>query len=172
VSLCGGRRPSRIGRRDADDAKSLAIRADLSREQRLSQLRCKAHRPKAAILRSLSTRSARRGAAGSDPGLPSSGAGENRQHARRQATIRPATPEAQRRRAATASQQRKAAVAWRDDVSLEGVDLQRDILPGLQSVPVSAIAEAMGACISHGPKVRCGHTVLHKRHWSALQKLT
>ena len=81
------------------------------------------------------------------------------------------TPEAQRRRASTASKQRKAVVAWRDDGSLEGVDFRRDILPKLQGVPVRVIAEAMGATISHGSKVRCGHTVPHKRHWQALGRL-
>ena len=78
------------------------------------------------------------------------------------------TPEAQRRRAATASQQRKAVVAWRDDGSLDGVDFRRDILPKLQSLPVRVIAEAMGASISHGSKVRSGRLVPHKRHWKSL----
>lgn len=78
------------------------------------------------------------------------------------------TPEAQRRRAATASQQRKAAMAWHDDGSLDGVDFQRDILPKLQDVPVRAIAEAMGATISHASKMRCGRTAPHKRHWRTL----
>jgi hypothetical protein len=81
------------------------------------------------------------------------------------------TPVAQRRRAVTASQQRKAVVAWRDDGTLDCVDFQRDILPNLQHVPVRVIAEAMGATISHGSKVRCGRTVPHKRHWKALRAL-
>ena len=80
-----------------------------------------------------------------------------------------ATPEAQRRRAASASQQRKAVVAWRDDGSLDGVDFRRDVLPKLQNMPVRAIAEAMGASISHASKVRSGLLVPHKRHWSALR---
>ena len=67
-----------------------------------------------------------------------------------------ATPEARRRRSATASQQRKAVAAWRDDGSLDGVDFRRDILPKLQRLPVRVIAEAMGASISHGSKVRSG----------------
>jgi CRISPR-associated endonuclease Cas1 len=83
-----------------------------------------------------------------------------------------ATAEAQRRRAATASQQRKAVVAWRDDGSLDGVDFRRDILPRLQSVPVRTIAAAMCATISHGSKVRCGHVLPHKRHWRRLIELT
>jgi hypothetical protein len=82
-----------------------------------------------------------------------------------------ATPDARRRRAASASQQRKAGVAWRDDGSLDGVDFRRDILPKLQGVPVRAIAEAMNATISHGSKVRCGHTVPHKRHWVKLSAI-
>lgn len=81
------------------------------------------------------------------------------------------TPEAQRRRAASASQQRKAGVAWRDDGSLNGVDFGRDILPKLERLPVRAIAEAMGASLSHGSKVRGGKLVPHKRHWNALAKL-
>lgn len=36
------------------------------------------------------------------------------------------TPEAERRRAARASQERKALAAWRDDGSLDGVDFRRD----------------------------------------------
>lgn len=82
-----------------------------------------------------------------------------------------ATPEAQRRRAATASQQRKAAVAWRDDGPLDRVDFRRDLLPKLQSLPVRAIAEAMGTSISHGSKVRSGRLVPHRRHWKALLRL-
>jgi ribosomal protein S14 len=78
------------------------------------------------------------------------------------------TREAQRRRAATASKQRKAVAAWRDDGSLDRVDFRRDILPKLQSLPVRVIAEAMGSSISHGSKVRCGRIVPHKRHWKAL----
>jgi hypothetical protein len=78
------------------------------------------------------------------------------------------TPEAQRRRAATASLQRKAAVAWRDDGSLDGLDFQRDILPKLQRLPVRVVAEVMGASISHGSKVRGGKLAPHKRHWKAL----
>jgi hypothetical protein len=79
-----------------------------------------------------------------------------------------ATPEARRRKAATASRQRKAIAAWRDDGSLDGVDFRRDILPRLQGLPVRVIAETMGATISHGSKVRGGKLVPHRRHWKAL----
>jgi hypothetical protein len=82
------------------------------------------------------------------------------------------TPAAQGRRAATASQQRKAGVTWRDDGSLDGLDFTRDILPKLQGLSVRVIAEAMGSSISHGSKVRGGKLVPHKRHWKALARLT
>ncbi|MGB8907309.1 MAG: hypothetical protein WCC84_01035 [Candidatus Cybelea sp.] len=36
----------------------------------------------------------------------------------------------------------------------KGVDFRRDILPKLQQLPVSMIAEVMGASLSHGSKVR------------------
>jgi len=47
------------------------------------------------------------------------------------------TPEAQRRRASTASKQRKAVAAWRDDGSLDRIDFRRDILPKLQGLAVA-----------------------------------
>jgi len=81
------------------------------------------------------------------------------------------THEAQRRRAATASKQRKAVAAWRDDGSLERVDFRRGILPKLQGVPVRVIAEAMGCSGSHGSKVRCGRLIPHRRHWRRLADL-
>jgi hypothetical protein len=81
------------------------------------------------------------------------------------------TREAQRRRAATASKQRNAVTAWRDDGSLDRVDFRRDILPKLQSLPVRVIAEAMGCSGSHGSKVRSGLLVPHKRHWDGLLAL-
>jgi hypothetical protein len=81
------------------------------------------------------------------------------------------TPEVRGRRRATVSKQRKPIAAWRDDQSLEGVDFRRDILPTLQGLPVRVIAAAMGASISHGPKVRSGLIVPHRRHWKALLAL-
>jgi len=76
--------------------------------------------------------------------------------------------EARLRRSSTAMKQRKAGVAWRDDGSLEEVDFVRDILPGLQRLPVKALAETMGCSISHGSKVRNGHLIPHRRHWKRL----
>jgi hypothetical protein len=70
--------------------------------------------------------------------------------------------------APSASQQRKAIAALRDDGSLDGVDFRRDILPTLQRLPVRVIVEAMGASISHGSKVRGGTLVPHRRHWKPL----
>ena len=45
----------------------------------------------------------------------------------------------------------------------DGVDFRRDILPKLQRLPVRVIAEAMGASLSHGSRVRAGKVVPHKR---------
>jgi hypothetical protein len=58
------------------------------------------------------------------------------------------TNEVAQRRSQTATKQRRAAAAWRDDGSLNGIDFNRDILPDLQSQPVKVIAAAMGATIS------------------------
>ncbi len=69
------------------------------------------------------------------------------------------------------SQQRKAAIAWRDDGSLDGVDFRRDILPKLQSLPVRMIAEAMGAASRTVRRFRGGKLVPHKRHWLTLRRL-
>jgi hypothetical protein len=41
----------------------------------------------------------------------------------------------------------------------------------LQRLPARVIAEAMGASVSHGSKVRSGRLVPHKRHWKALFKV-
>jgi class 3 adenylate cyclase len=81
------------------------------------------------------------------------------------------TPEAQRRRVATARAQRKAIASWRDDGSLDGVNFRRDILPKLQRLPVRVIAEAMGTTISHASKERNGHLIPHRRHWITLKRL-
>jgi hypothetical protein len=48
--------------------------------------------------------------------------------------------------------QRRAGVAWKDDGSSEGIDFKQDILPGLQTVLVRIIAEAMGSSLFHGSK--------------------
>jgi hypothetical protein len=99
-------------------------------------------------------------------------AGQERLKAMRAAGFDPGNdPEAQRRRAAAASKQRQAGATWRDDGSLDGVDFRRDILPRLQSLPVRAIAQAMGCSGSHGSKVRLGKLMPHKRHWRALMQL-
>ena len=127
--------------------------------------------PKARHLRSLPSRSnSKRLPAAAIPGFKA--AGPAKIAAMRAAGHDPTTTlEAERRRANTASQQRRAIAAWRDDGALDGMDFRRDILPRLQSLPVRAIAEAMGASLSHGSKVRGGKLVPHKRHWPALRDL-
>jgi len=48
----------------------------------------------------------------------------------------------------------------------------RDILPGLQSVPVRKMAEATGLTRAYWGMVRRGLYVPHPRHWGALRRLT
>ena len=99
-------------------------------------------------------------------------AGQAKIKAMRAAGHDPTTdPDAQRRRAISASKQRRAVTAWRDDGSLDGVDFRRDILPKIQGFPVRVIAEATGCSISHASKVRGGGIVPHKRHWIALARI-
>ena len=76
--------------------------------------------------------------------------------------------EANLRRSATASKQRRAAATWIDDGSFETVDFARDIAPKLAKLPVKTIAEAMESSISHGSKVRGGLLIPHRRHWRSL----
>ena len=87
------------------------------------------------------------------------------------ATIQRLPPRPCACRAASASKQCKALAAWHDDGSLDSVDFRRDVLPKLQALPVRVIAEAMGASISHGSKVRGGLVAPHKRHWKVLAQL-
>jgi CRISPR-associated endonuclease Cas1 len=81
------------------------------------------------------------------------------------------TGEARQRKIASSTAARRAVVAWKDDGSLRDVDFKQDILPGLQSVLVRVIAEAMSSSLSHGSKVRGGRLVPHRRHWPRLLEL-
>ena len=54
----------------------------------------------------------------------------------------------------------------------DSVDFRRDIPSKLQGLPVRVIAEAMGASISHGSKVRAGHLIPHRRHWKKLADIS
>jgi CRISPR-associated endonuclease Cas1 len=82
------------------------------------------------------------------------------------------TDEARRRRVQSSTAARRAVVAWKDDGSLAEVDFRRDILPGLQHLLVRVVAEAMGASMTHGSKVRSGGLIPHRRHWRALLQLS
>lgn len=166
----GSRSSSRFGAAAGDccacNAQSVAHGADLGGLERVPQLRCEARSSQTLILRPMPDR--RREVQPATSGAFATGGPAKIAEIRAAGRDPTQTPEVQRRRAATASQQRKAAVAWRDDGSLGGVDSRRDILPKLQSLPVRVIAEAMGANISHGSKVRGGKLVPHKRHWRVL----
>jgi len=106
-----------------------------------------------------------------DARVPSRGCSQDHRHARSRSRsdhhARSAAPPS--RHSFKAAQSR---VAWRDDGSLDRVDVRRDILPKLQSLPVRVISEAMGASISHGSKVRSRLLVPHKRHWNVLARVS
>jgi hypothetical protein len=77
------------------------------------------------------------------------------------AAMRALRPELSAAEQPIASQQRRGVVACRDDGSLDGVDFQHDILPGLQGVQVRA-------SLPPGSKVRGGRLVPHRRHLEVL----
>lgn len=71
---------------------------------------------------------------------------------------------------ARANKVRKQAAAnrvWQEDVTLEEVDFERDVLPGLANVPVRELAKATGLSLSYCSGVRSETQVHHKRHWRA-----
>jgi hypothetical protein len=51
-------------------------------------------------------------------------------------------------------------------------DFKRDILPGLQGVPLRRIMEATGLSKRFASQIRRGLAVPHRRHWQALEKLS
>jgi len=78
-----------------------------------------------------------------------------------------------RKRIATAQRARKRLEAeWVDDVTLNGVDFKRDILPGLFVVSVRRIAHATGLAVASCARIRSGLVVPHRSLWSALLALS
>ncbi|MDP9363096.1 MAG: hypothetical protein M3Q10_02490 [Chloroflexota bacterium] len=51
------------------------------------------------------------------------------------------------------------------------VDFARDILPGLQGTPLSAIQESTGLSLRYCSVIRRGLQVPHRRHWPRLLQL-
>jgi alkylhydroperoxidase family enzyme len=100
-------------------------------------------------------------------------AGRAKLQAMREAGCDPTvTSDAKHPRAAGVSKQRKAAIAWRNDGSLDATDFGRDILPRLQGMTLRVIVDALGISHSHALKVRGGKTPSYERHCMALPPLT
>lgn len=70
------------------------------------------------------------------------------------------------------SRMRREQEAWIDDGSLDGVDFERDIRPGLAGLSVLTIARAIGASRAWGARIRSGKAKPHRRHWKNLQSLS
>ena len=71
--------------------------------------------------------------------------------------------------------------AWKQHTGEEGLEndadetnpmvFTREILPGLQGVPLREMSEATGLTQGYCSFVRRGLKVPHKRHWNALKRL-
>ena len=80
---------------------------------------------------------------------------------------------AKRRGRATAAQMAAVAAWERDnDDAHDGIDFTRDVLPGLQQVPLRVMADATGLSEGYCSFVRRGRKVPHRRHWAALGRLS
>lgn len=85
-----------------------------------------------------------------------------------------ATPEARARRSASRKEVWRLDNAW-DEAHPERPDpkaFAREVLPGLASVTITAMAAATGLSESNCSLIRRGKIVPHPRHWSTLTELT
>jgi len=69
------------------------------------------------------------------------------------------------------SRMRREQQAWIDDGSLDDVDFEHDIWPGLTKFSVLMIARAIGASRGWGALIRSGKVTPHRRHWATLLEL-
>lgn len=69
------------------------------------------------------------------------------------------------------SRMRLEQEAWIDDGSLDGIDFERDIRPGLARFSVLTIARTIGASRAWGWRIRTAKVTPHRRHWAALLRL-
>jgi len=83
------------------------------------------------------------------------------------------TEEARRKQGLRAAANTRANRAWdeSDGSTSDPLEFQRDILPGLQSVPLSKIVKASGLSLRYSSLIRRGQKVPHPRHWKALGQL-
>jgi len=80
-------------------------------------------------------------------------------------------PDVRKRRAAKASKNRRAVMAWNDDGSLDGIDFARDVLTRLQAVPTNELRKALQCSESYACRIKYGKHVPHRRHWCTLLEL-
>ncbi len=70
-------------------------------------------------------------------------------------------------------QRQREAAEWKQQET-EPVDLstfQREILPLIQSVPLSHLVKTTGLSLSYVSQIRRGERVPHPRHWKALSSV-
>ena len=101
-------------------------------------------------------------------------AGRDRLEAPRAAGKDPAhSGEANRQRGAKVAQAQQALRQW--DAAHGGEAdpevFRREILPGLQSISLGAMAEATGLSEGYCSFIRRGMKMPHRRHWGALRRL-
>jgi hypothetical protein len=93
---------------------------------------------------------------------------------RRAAGTDPAhTIEARRKQGIRAAENVRANREWDESEgsTKDSLKFKRDILPGLQSVPLSEIVKASGLSLRYSSLIRRGLKVPHPRHWNALREL-
>jgi CRISPR-associated endonuclease Cas1 len=84
-------------------------------------------------------------------------------------------PDGATMRAAKASLNRAEADAWdvdHPDANRDPEYYRREILPGLQTLPIAAIGEAIGVTTDASWRIREGTLTPHFRHWLTLSRLT
>ena len=82
------------------------------------------------------------------------------------------TEAVRQKRKVKASANRRAVLSWKDDGVLDGIDFVRDILSGIQEVPIKTLRKALGCSASYACKIRGGKYTPHKRHWTVLINLS
>jgi len=83
-------------------------------------------------------------------------------------------PESRRKQAETQSRHRAAQEAWRSmpkPIWLTDSVYKNKIQPRLSSVPISALASAIGVSESYAADIRAGRHQPHRRHWQVLYRL-
>jgi hypothetical protein len=79
---------------------------------------------------------------------------------------------AQKRGTSIAQRNREAAAWARENPGrADALSFARDILPWIQSIPLSTIVNATGLSLRYCSLIRRGLRIPHSRHWRALQDL-